>query len=261
MDNQLEKFVRDNAGAFDTRTPDPAVLARIQQQLAGASGKKQRAVLVPIRVVRFAAACLVLLAGAAIFWIARQPEPAAKDIARGAVPSDSNMTPYQQPVVTDQPSVVKEPATLATVRTPAEEKTNNTSVIERNRQMIFARLQDMDAPSQRMIAASEALKLSDIDHDIIDALTKTLNNDPNTNVRLAALEALGKFQRESYVKKKLVESLKKQSDPMVQIALIDMLTTLRERKILQQLDKMVNDTKTMDAVKDHAYSSIFTLRL
>jgi hypothetical protein len=62
------------------------------------------------------------------------------------------------------------------------------------------------------------------------------------------------------VKKKLVGSLKKQNDPMVQIALIELLTSMREKSILRELDKIVNDTRTIEAVKDHAYSSIFTLR-
>jgi HEAT repeat protein len=98
------------------------------------------------------------------------------------------------------------------------------------------------------------------DNDIIDALTKTLNTDPNTNVRLAALDALSEFYRESYVKKKLISALKKQTDPMVQISLIKLLTQMREHSILKELDKMVKDGSTPEAVKDHAYESIFLLR-
>jgi hypothetical protein len=118
----------------------------------------------------------------------------------------------------------------------------------------------MGSPSQRMRAAIQAYEMKDTDKEIVDALVKTMNTDPNTNVRLAALDALAKFHREPYVKKQLLGAMSKQKDPMVQIGLIELLTKMKQTSILKELDKMVKDGNTMEAVKDQAYSSIFTLR-
>jgi len=59
----------------------------------------------------------------------------------------------------------------------------------------------------------------------------------------------------------LLASLKKQSDPLVQIALIGLLTRMRESGILTELEKMVQDPATEKTVKDCAYSSILQLHI
>lgn len=261
MDNKLEQFVRDHAGEFDTRMPDPAVLERIQRQMKHGVAPVKRGVLVPMRTLRVAAACLIVLAGLATYWIINHTDarPAAQETAQQLPPVTKHDV---APGVANENSQPVEtlPSQVATAGGNQPAMSQQTASGADYRQVIFAGLQDMEAPSQRLIAAAKVFKMNTIDRDIIDVLSNTLNSDPNTNVRLAALDALGKFRRESYVKSKLVESLKKQNDPMVQIALIDMLTVMRERKIVDQLDKIVNDAKTMDAVKDHAYTSLFTLR-
>ncbi len=86
-----------------------------------------------------------------------------------------------------------------------------------------------------------------------------MNNDPNTNVRLAALEAIAKFHRESYVRKQLTAALKKQKDPIVQVELIQVLTKMKQTSILGELEKLVKDVNTDKEVKDRAYASILTL--
>jgi hypothetical protein len=251
--DHLEKFIRNHAGEFDTRTPGPEVLSRILRQMEKGETGKKKGIWISMRYSRATAACLVILAGAAVFWITRPEQtPVPAITAQTNTPATTITAPAKELPETNLLPEHVEPATGDI--TPAFHKADG------KREIIFTGLRNMDAPSQRMIAVSKAYQLVNIDHDIIDALTKTLNSDPNTNVRLAALEALGKFHREPYVKKKLVGSLKKQNDPMVQIALIELLTNMREKSILQELNKIVNDTRTMEAVKDHAYSSIFTLK-
>jgi HEAT repeat protein len=126
--------------------------------------------------------------------------------------------------------------------------------------VMFAGLNNMESSASRINAASQSYKLKNTGNDIVDALVNTLNTDPNANVRLAALDGLGRFYRDDYVRKKLMASLKKQQDPLVQIALIDLLTRMRESGILSELEKIVNDENTQKAVKDCAYSGIIQLR-
>ena len=86
-----------------------------------------------------------------------------------------------------------------------------------------------------------------------------MNEDPNSNVRLAAMEALGKFSNEVRVRNALIQSLSTQKDPVVQIALIQLLVKMKEKSVVGQLEQMTKDATTMKAVKDEAYSGILKL--
>ena len=97
------------------------------------------------------------------------------------------------------------------------------------------------------------------DDEIVGVLVRTMNGDPNTNVRLAALEALGKFHTEPNVRKALIESLSTQKDPVIQIALIQLMVKMKERSVIEQLENIATDNRTLKAVKTEAYSSIFKL--
>ena len=86
-----------------------------------------------------------------------------------------------------------------------------------------------------------------------------MEEDPNTNVRLTALEALGKFYQQEHVRRALVTSLTTQKDPVVQIALIRLLVQMKEKQIVNDLEKITRDGQVMKAVKDEAYSGILKL--
>lgn len=259
MSKQLENFINENREAFDTQMPDPAVLQRIQQQVYGGVPQKEKGILISIRAIRVAAACCILLAGFALYWVAQKPEP--KTIT-AAVARSAKQAPLQNPPAVTSPHT--ETAVAVNDETePLHAVSHNERVaqdIAQRKQVLFARLNNMESPSQRLQAAMQAAEAGHAGKDIVDALVNTMNNDPSSNVRLAALEGLGKFYREPYVRKQLISSLKKQKDPLVQIGLIDLLTKMKEAGIVNELDRIVKDGNTMEAVKDHAYSGIFTLR-
>jgi HEAT repeat protein len=116
-----------------------------------------------------------------------------------------------------------------------------------------------ESASQRMTGVSVAYKFEKADDEIVKVLVKTMHEDPNTNVRMAALEALGNFQEEPKVRKLLIESLGVQKDPMVQIALIQLLVKMKEKGVMKDLERMTKDKTIMKAVKDEAYSGILKL--
>lgn len=131
--------------------------------------------------------------------------------------------------------------------------------MEKNRQVMLAMIDNQQSASQRMVGVSVAYELKEADDEIVQVLVKTMNEDANTNVRLAALEALSKFSQEAGVKKALLQSLSTQKDPMVQIALIQIMVKLKEKAVVEELEKMTKDGSTMKAVKDEAYSGILKL--
>lgn len=259
MSSELEKFIQQNREAFDDRTPGADVLSRIQERMAQAPVKEERpkALVISFRTLRMvAAACVIVLAGFAIWWVNQDTLT-----AEALVASKEDQQQNNKPIVPNEETI--QPNTMAATTTP--EKTMNEAsqqLIKENdqqKQMLFASLGNMESPSTRIAAAMKAYRMQAADKDIVDALVSTMNEDPSTNVRMAALEALSRFHRENYVKKKLIASLKKQKDPMVQIELIHVLTEMKQKSILDDLQKMVQDVNTNEAVKERAYSSILTL--
>jgi len=247
MRDELEDFIQNNREAFDYRMPDPEILNRIHKQMAGTHKKK--GIIISFKTLRLAVACLLLLAGLGIYFLIPKNQIKTKIIA-------------SQPLIPvnkyDSDSITKEP--IKQDKNQSENRLVVNLESENNKQVIFSKLTDMSSASSRVMATYQAGNLEVFDKDIIDALVTTLNTDPNSNVRLSALEALIKFHFEKYVKKQLINSLTKQNDPMVQIQLIQLLTKMREKSIIDQLEKMAADVNTIDAVKDKAYSGILSLQ-
>jgi len=131
--------------------------------------------------------------------------------------------------------------------------------MEATKLLMMSLIDNHQSASQRIQGVNVALTIQNADDDVVKALAQRMNDDPNTNVRLAALDALSKFHQEPAVRKVLIEALSSQKDPMVQIALIQLLVRMKEKGVVNDLKKMVDDSGTMKAVKDEAYSGIMKL--
>lgn len=131
--------------------------------------------------------------------------------------------------------------------------------MEVTKQMMMAMMNNDQSASQRITGVAVAYKFQKADDEIVEVLVKTMNEDPNTNVRMAALEALSKFQEDPDVRKELIKSLSTQTDPNVQIALIQLMVTMKEKSVMKDLERMTKDKTIMKAVKDEAYTGILKL--
>lgn len=127
------------------------------------------------------------------------------------------------------------------------------------RELMFSMLDNEQSASQRLKGVNVAMAIPEADDEIVKALFNAMFGDPNTNVRLAALDALSKFQDDPVVRKRLIDALSKQNDPMVQITLIQLMVQMNEKNAVRDLQRMVEDAETMKAVKDEAYSGILKL--
>lgn len=131
--------------------------------------------------------------------------------------------------------------------------------VQATKQMMLVMMDNQQSASQRIQGVNVALKIDRADDDVVLALAKMMNEDPNTNVRLAALDALSKFREEPLVRKELIGSLAIQKDPVVQIALIQLMVRMKEKGAAKSLEQIINDAETMKAVKDEAYSGLLKL--
>ncbi len=127
------------------------------------------------------------------------------------------------------------------------------------KQLMMAMLSNGQSASQRMQGVNVAMSISKADDDVVNVLADAMANDPNTNVRLAALEALSHFISEPHVRNIIISSLTTQNDPMVQIALIQLLVKMKEKNVVNDLEKIIEDDRSIKAVKDEAHTGILKL--
>lgn len=127
------------------------------------------------------------------------------------------------------------------------------------RQELSLALLEQPSPSQRLKGITWSSTLQDPQPQMLEALLNTLNTDPNVNVRLSAVDALYLFSNEPLVKKGVSDSLAKQTSPLVQVALIDLLVELREKRAAESLKKLIKQEKINPAVKERAEIGLKTL--
>ncbi len=114
------------------------------------------------------------------------------------------------------------------------------------RQMVALSLMQQQSASERLRGVSWAYRVESSDTEVLAALLTTVNQDPNVNVRLAAVDALHAFGSSPVVRSAIVQAIPKQTTPLVQMALIDLLGDLKEKEAVPELRKLAND-QAMDA--------------
>jgi hypothetical protein len=127
------------------------------------------------------------------------------------------------------------------------------------KEMLMFSMLNGESASQRIKAVNYSSEIQYPNQKVIDALIGTLNNDKNVNVRLAAAYSLAKFWESPQVRDSLVESLGKQSEPIIQIVLINILTEKKEIKAIRPMKEIITNKHTMKEVKEIAQKSIQVL--
>jgi len=118
--------------------------------------------------------------------------------------------------------------------------------------MVAVSLLKQASPSDRLMGVSWSSRISSPSEKILQTLLEALNFDPNVNVRLASVDALYLFYDYPGVKEGLVNALTKQSSPLVQIALINLLVEIRERRAIDALRQLIQNEKLNSRVKKRA---------
>lgn len=124
--------------------------------------------------------------------------------------------------------------------------------ISNMRQMVALSLLQQQSAGDRLRGVSYAYQVPSSDTQVLSALLATVNTDPNVNVRLAAVDALHGFGVSEVTRAAVIQSIRKQDQPMVQIALIDLLVDLHETEARPELAKLATDDKVNEAVRQHA---------
>jgi hypothetical protein len=94
------------------------------------------------------------------------------------------------------------------------------------------------------------------DERAIDGLINSLAFDPSVNVRLNALTALYTHADQDVVRAGVLACLPRETNPLVQVSMIDFLVATKAREASPELVKLVSDEKTDADVRDSARRAI-----
>lgn len=143
--------------------------------------------------------------------------------------------------------------------TSSAEITALNGEVKEMKEALMVTLLDNESASERLKAVNYTETMNEPDNKVIEALTHTLNEDNNVNVRLAAAYSLDKFSTSQRVRDSLVSSLPRQTEPVMQIVLINILAEHKEPKAIEPIRKILSDEKSLKQVKEIAAKGLRVL--
>ncbi|WP_420387481.1 HEAT repeat domain-containing protein [Roseivirga sp.] len=117
-----------------------------------------------------------------------------------------------------------------------------------------------NSASGRLQAVSNVSGSDQSSEELVLTLEAVMKNDPNMHVRTKAVEALAKMGKSRGVVSALSGALLEETEPAVQIAIIEALVGLEEREAIGSLEKLTENEEVLKEVKDEAYIGIFKLK-
>lgn len=134
--------------------------------------------------------------------------------------------------------------------------THDAPPVQTMKKVLAFAQQPKTSASERIQAINQSYELDRVDEAITQLLINTLNFDANVNVRLAAGQALLRFENEPGVREALIQSLPIQTDPNVQITLIDMLVIIKEKRAVREMKQLARSQQAIEAVRVRAEEGI-----
>ncbi len=212
-------------GGWPAAAPRPGQRQRFEEMLAGyrAAGTRPRwreRMASGVRVPAWAplAAALLLAIGAGAGWLVRG--------LRTAAPA--------------QPA-----ATRAQVAALERE-------VEATRQLAVLSLLQQQSANDRLQGVNYSRRLPGNDPRIEQALLHSLEYDPSSEVRLAAVDALARRGSQASIRRGLVQAFPHQTSPLVQVAMLDTFVETRDQGAKPLLEAVSHDPAYDAQVRQHA---------
>lgn len=120
------------------------------------------------------------------------------------------------------------------------------------RQLVALSLMQQQSASDRLRGVSWAYRAEPSDREVLGALVSAVNHDANVNVRLAAVDALRRFSASPETGREALQSLTKQTTPIVQVALIDLLVDLKDPQAAPELRRLSGNETANEGVRQKA---------
>ena len=126
------------------------------------------------------------------------------------------------------------------------------SELSNMRQLVVLSMLQQQSASERLQGVTFSRRDAQLDPQILSALLHTLRYDTSVDVRLAALDALSRHRSQPQVHSGVVEALQAQQSPLVQVALIDLLTEWRDPGAAQHIQELRRNPGLNPTVRQRA---------
>ena len=120
------------------------------------------------------------------------------------------------------------------------------------KEMVAVSLLQQQSATERLRGVDYSARMPSMEPQVVDALIQAVNRDSSVNVRLAAIDALGKVANETPVRESMREALQQQDSPMVQAALIDYLVDAHDRGAVGTIRDLVARPGVNPSVRERA---------
>lgn len=90
------------------------------------------------------------------------------------------------------------------------------------------------------------------DKKILNAFFKILRGHSGANSKIAVIDALLKFPNDETVRKELIKALDEETEPLVQLKLIESIALLREMRAVEPLQKIIDNDESLPLIKGNA---------
>lgn len=256
----LKKFVDENRDQFDDQLPDADILGKLQSRLGlqppVAAPKQAKR----IRLGYWWAAAAVIVIVTSIGMLLQQGQRDNRPIAgtKGnktvtpTIPSDSMDRSSTAVAIApaEAPEAVTAPHINRGITSPPVNSSRAASITQPAPDHWQKDLKD-ESSSVRLSAVLASGKNKALSDNDMKSLYFIMNNDENSNVRLAALEVLKKREKAGNL---ILASVDQQDDPVVQMELLASLSPAQVVKVEQQLLEITQNPLTIDAVRNEAYA-------
>lgn len=128
--------------------------------------------------------------------------------------------------------------------------------VEAMRSTLALSLLDHNSASERLRGVSLSSNLDQPDAKLLESLFTTLDRDPNINVRLAVVDVLYLFRNHPAVRQGISNTLGNQTSPLVQVALIDLIVSIRESKAIDALKGLIQNDQLAPEVRQRAQQGL-----
>jgi hypothetical protein len=127
------------------------------------------------------------------------------------------------------------------------------------RETLVLTMLNQSSASERIRAVNMIKESDEPTSNMIQNLFRALNTDENDNVRLLALEALLKYTGSRDVREELVASISKQTSPMIQLRMAEIMTALNEKSAVPEFRRLLDDAGLNYSVRKNIQDAVGTL--
>lgn len=142
---------------------------------------------------------------------------------------------------------------------PNTEVQQLTAEVQQMKELMMLTMIEKKSTTDRLKAVSLTTDMDTVSNRVSTALLLVLKTDENTNVRLAAIEALAQFANDPKVRQELVLAIKYQESPLVQLALAELMVSIKEKKSIKEFETIIENRNTPNEVKKELQSAMQAL--